>query len=181
MRSCFPPLSSSPTAPKQLHRERYTRTSSSSRLAVFSVSAVAVLLLVAAARGAGKAERDANDGLEVDPSLLAALHWRSLGRAVFGRRVVDVAGVPGNPNIIYVANSSGGLWKSTSGDTTFESIFNDGNTLALGAIALDPNNPNVVYAGTGGGTIRNTASYGDGIYKTLDGGETWKHLGRSAH
>jgi photosystem II stability/assembly factor-like uncharacterized protein len=90
---------------------------------------------------------------------------------------VDVAGVPGDPNIIYVAHSSGGLWRSTNGGTTFTSIFNQGNTLALGAIALDPTNPEVVYAGTGEGTVRNTASYGDGIYKTLDGGKTWKHLG----
>jgi photosystem II stability/assembly factor-like uncharacterized protein len=109
--------------------------------------------------------------------LLAGLRWRSIGPAVFGGRVVDVAGVPGKPNLIYVAHSSGGLWKSSNGGTTFTSIFNDGNTLSLGAIALDPNNPNVVYAGTGEGTVRNTASYGDGIYKTLDGGKTWRHLG----
>lgn len=118
-----------------------------------------------------------SDSPEVTPEILSGLHWRSIGPAVFGGRVVDVAGVPGNPDIIYVAHSSGGLWKSTNGGTTFRSIFNDGNTLALGAIALDPSNPNVVYAGTGEGTVRNTASYGDGIYKTLDGGATWQHLG----
>lgn len=147
------------------------------RLMIFCVSATAVFLLVAVARGARKAARGPGNAIKVDASLLAGLHWRSIGPAVFGGRVVDVAGVRGNPNIIYVAHSSGGLWKSTNGGTTFESIFNDGNTLALGAIALDPDNPNVVYAGTGEGTVRNTASYGDGIYKTLDGGKTWKHLG----
>ncbi|HWG59558.1 MAG TPA: hypothetical protein VN661_10985 [Candidatus Acidoferrales bacterium] len=136
----------------------------------------AVVIAISCAGLLWAAQNDSGP-LKVDPSVLAGLHWRSIGPAVFGGRVVDVAGVPGNPNIIYVAHSSGGLWKSTNGGTTFQSVFNDGNTLALGAIALDPRNPNVVYAGTGEGTIRNTASYGDGIYKTLDGGATWKHLG----
>ncbi len=124
-----------------------------------------------------QAAGNAVDSARITPEIFEGLHWRSIGPAVFGGRVVDVAGVPGNPNVIYVAHSSGGLWKSTNGGTTFNSVFNDGNTLALGAIALDPNNPNVVYAGTGEGTVRNTASYGDGIYKTTDGGKTWKHLG----
>lgn len=114
---------------------------------------------------------------KVDPEMLQALRWRSIGPAVFGGRVTDVSGVPGNPNIIYVAHSSAGLFKSTNGGTTFESIFNDGNTLSIGAIAVAPDNPDVVYVGTGEGTGRNSASFGDGLYKTMDGGHTWKHLG----
>lgn len=141
-------------------------------VAVCGLSAAMFLVILAAWAG-GKA----SDAMQVDSSLLAGLHWRAIGPAVFGGRVVDVAGVAGDPNIIYVAHSSGGLWKSTNGGTTFTSVFNDGNTLALGAIAVDPKNRDVVYAGTGEGTVRNTASYGDGIYKTLDGGRTWKHLG----
>lgn len=135
-----------------------------------------VIIAVSCAGWLYAAQRNSRSA-KVSPSVLAGLHWRSIGPATFGGRVVDVAGVPGNPDILYVAHSSGGLWKSSNGGTTFQSIFNDGNTLALGAIALDPRNPNVVYAGTGEGTVRNTASYGDGIYKTLDGGATWRHLG----
>src|SRR6185312_12944226 len=86
-------------------------------------------------------------------------------------------GVPGNPNIIYVAHSSAGLFKSTNGGTTFESVFNDGNTLSIGAIAVAPGNPDLVYVGTGEGTGRNSASFGDGVYKSMDGGRTWKHVG----
>ncbi|HXW56017.1 MAG TPA: hypothetical protein VEJ67_09730 [Candidatus Cybelea sp.] len=114
---------------------------------------------------------------KIDPQVFEGLRWRSIGPAVFGGRVTDVAGVAGNPNIIYVAHSSAGLFKSTNGGITFDSVFNDGNTLSIGAIALAPDNPEVVYVGTGEGTARNSASFGDGIYKSTDGGRTWKHLG----
>ena len=113
----------------------------------------------------------------VDPAMLSALHWRSIGPAMFGGRVDDVAGVPGNPAILYAAHSTGGLWKSVNGGTTFESVFNTGNTLSVGAVAVSPNNPDVVYIGTGEGFPRNSTSVGDGIYKTTDGGRTWAHLG----
>ena len=113
----------------------------------------------------------------VDPAMLQGLHWRAVGPAVFGGRVVDVAGIPGNPNIFYVAHSSAGLFKTTNGGITLESVFNDGNTLSIGAIAVSPENPDVVYVGTGEGTVRNSASFGDGVYKTMDGGKTWKNLG----
>lgn len=115
--------------------------------------------------------------VKVAPDSLSGLHWRSIGPAVFGGRVDSVMGVPGDPYIIYAGHSTGGLWKSTNGGVTFESVFNTGNTLGVGAIALSPDNPNVIYIGTGEGNPRNSASYGDGIYKSLDGGKTWKHLG----
>lgn len=114
---------------------------------------------------------------KVAPELLGGLVWRSIGPAVFGGRITDVAGVPGDPNILYVAHAAGGLFKSTNGGITFESIFNDGTTLSIGAIALAPNNPEVIYVGTGEGTARNSVSFGDGIYKSVDGGRTWKNLG----
>ena len=75
---------------------------------------------------------------------LKALTWRSIGPAMFAGRVVDVAGIPGRPEILYVAAASSGLYKSTNGGTTFESVFNDGGTLSIGAIAVQPDNPDVV-------------------------------------
>ncbi|MFQ5790039.1 MAG: hypothetical protein ACE5JI_06115 [Acidobacteriota bacterium] len=116
----------------------------------------------------------------VDPKLLAGLPWRSIGPAVFGGRVTDVAGLPGDRNVLYVAHASAGLFKSTNGGITFESIFDEGHTLSIGAIALAPENPEVIYAGTGEGNPRNSTSFGDGLYKSLDGGKTWKHLGLEA-
>ncbi len=114
---------------------------------------------------------------QVPAKLLSGLHWRSIGPAVFGGRVTDVAGVPGDPYLFYVAHSTGGVFKTTDGGITFHSIFNHGNTLSVGAIALDPRNPQVIYVGTGEGNPRNSASFGDGIYKSFDGGKTWQHLG----
>src|SRR5581483_7857985 len=87
----------------------------------------------------------------VNPSTLSALRWRSVGPAMFAGRVDDVAGVPGNPNILYVAGSTSGLWKSTNGGVTFDSVFNDGGSLSIGAVAISPDNPDIVYIGTGEG------------------------------
>lgn len=115
--------------------------------------------------------------VKVQPKLLKGLKWRSIGPAHFGGRVADVVGVPGDPNIIYVGHSTAGLYKSTNGGTTFKSVFNEGNTLSIGAIAISPKNQEVLYVGTGEGDPRNSTSFGDGVYKSVDGGRTWKHLG----
>src|SRR6266567_1561751 len=113
----------------------------------------------------------------VNPSVVSGLRWRSIGPAMFAGRVDDVAGIPGDPNILYAAHSTAGLFKSTNGGVTFASVFNDGNTLSVGAVAVAPDNPEVVYIGTGEGFPRNSTSVGDGIYKSEDGGRTWKHMG----
>ncbi len=138
----------------------------------------ALLTLIALALGFASARPGAAQSPRfVTPSMLKALHWRSIGPAVFGGRVVSVAGVPGDPNIIYVAHSSAGLFKSVDGGVTFHSIFNHQDVLSMGAVAIDPQNPSIVYAGTGEGNPRNSASFGDGVYRSTDGGKTWQHLG----
>jgi len=113
----------------------------------------------------------------VDPASLKALHWRGIGPTVFGGRVTAVAGVPGRPNIIYVGHASGGVFKSTDGGIRFESVFEHATTSSIGAMALSPSNPDVVFVGTGEGDPRNSASFGDGIYRSRDGGRTWQHVG----
>ena len=110
-------------------------------------------------------------------AILETLSWRSIGPAVMGGRTVDVAGIAGDPSTVYMATASGGLFKTTNHGTTWRSIFESGNTLSLGAVAVAPSDTNVVYIGTGENNPRNSASIGDGVYKSVDGGETWTHLG----
>ncbi|MDZ7292678.1 MAG: hypothetical protein ONB44_17765 [candidate division KSB1 bacterium] len=113
----------------------------------------------------------------MDTALFGRLEWRSIGPAIMGGRTTDVEGVPGNPNIVYVATASGGLWKTTNGGINWAPIFERQNTISIGDIALDPNNPEVIYVGTGESNTRNSVSFGDGVYKSTDGGKTWQHLG----
>ena len=108
---------------------------------------------------------------------LAGLEWRSIGPANMGGRTADVEGVPGDPNIVYVATASGGLWKTTNGGTTWKPIFERQGTLSIGDIALAPSNPDIVWVGTGESNVRNSVSFGDGVYKSTDGGKTWQHMG----
>ncbi len=111
------------------------------------------------------------------------LEWRNLGPANMGGRVTDVEGVAGNPNIVYVASASGGLWKTTNGGVRWTPVFERQGTISIGDIALEPGNPEVVWLGAGESAVRNSVSFGDGVYKSTDGGRTWRHMGLrdSAH
>jgi photosystem II stability/assembly factor-like uncharacterized protein len=110
-------------------------------------------------------------------SALSRLEWRSIGPANMGGRIADVEGVPGDPNVVYVASASGGLWKTTNGGTTWKPIFERQGTISIGDIALAPGNPDVIWVGTGESNVRNSVSFGDGVYKSTDGGNTWQHMG----
>ncbi|HJP90807.1 MAG TPA: hypothetical protein VJ875_02560 [Pyrinomonadaceae bacterium] len=105
------------------------------------------------------------------------LEYRSIGPAIMGGRVADVEGVPGDPNVVYVASASGGLWKTTNGGVTWKPIFERQGTISIGDVALAPSNPEVVWVGTGESNVRNSVSFGDGVYKSTDGGKTWQHMG----
>ncbi len=108
---------------------------------------------------------------------MANLNWRSIGPANMGGRIADVEGVPGNPNIVYVATGSGGIFKTVNGGMSWTPIFDRQNTISVGDIALEPGNSEVIWVGTGEGNPRNSVSFGDGVYKSTDGGKTWKHMG----
>ncbi len=113
----------------------------------------------------------------VDTKVFDRLEWRSIGPANMGGRTADVEGVPGNPNIVYVGTASGGVWKTTNGGVKWQPIFERQGTLSVGDIALQPGNPDVVWVGTGEANPRNSVSFGDGVYKSTDGGKTWNHVG----
>ncbi len=105
------------------------------------------------------------------------LEYRSIGPANMGGRVADVESIPGNANVVYVATASGGLWKTVNGGTTWKPIFERQNTISIGDIALAPSNPDVIWVGTGESNTRNSVSFGDGVYKSTDGGKSWQHMG----
>ncbi|MEJ7624041.1 MAG: hypothetical protein WKF34_08595 [Pyrinomonadaceae bacterium] len=108
---------------------------------------------------------------------LGNLSWRSIGPANMGGRVSDIEGVPGNPNIVYVATGAGGIFKTVNAGNTWTPLFDRQNTISVGDIALEPGNPDVIWVGTGESNVRNSVSFGDGVYKSTDGGKNWKHMG----
>jgi photosystem II stability/assembly factor-like uncharacterized protein len=110
---------------------------------------------------------------------LENLEWRNIGPANMMGRVADVESVSGKAEIVYVGSASGGIFKSTNGGTTWKPIFDESEYLSVGDMALEPGNPEVIYVGTGEGNPRNSVSFGNGVYKSTDGGTTWKHLGLS--
>jgi len=92
-------------------------------------------------------------------------------------KVNAVAGVPGNPAVYYFGADGGGVWKTTDGGTVWKPIFDKEPVASIGALALAPSNPKIVYVGTGVNTIFADSAYGDGVYKSVDGGENWQHVG----
>jgi photosystem II stability/assembly factor-like uncharacterized protein len=119
---------------------------------------------------------------DLNSSLFERLEFRSIGPASMGGRITDVEGVAGRPELVYVATASGGLFKTTNAGTTWTPIFDHQSTISIGNIAVDPHNPDVVWLGAGEANARNSVSFGDGVYKTLDGGKTWRNLGlRDTH
>jgi photosystem II stability/assembly factor-like uncharacterized protein len=112
-----------------------------------------------------------------DASLFQRLEFRSIGPSTMGGRITDIEGIPGKPGLVYVATASGGLWKTKNGGTTWTPIFDHASTISIGNIAVDPHNSDVVWLGSGEANARNSVSFGDGVYKTLDGGKTWRNLG----
>jgi photosystem II stability/assembly factor-like uncharacterized protein len=103
--------------------------------------------------------------------------WREAGPAIAGGRVTSVAGSTRDPNLYYLGAAGGGVWKSTSGGAAWTPVFDGENVGAIGAVAIDPNDDDTVWVGTGESNPRNDVSYGDGIYKSTDGGKTWSNAG----
>lgn len=168
-----------------------------------SIWLVASLLLVAAAvpalshfGGSSPANADATTNslaampvppappaMPTDPNLqgvLGNLTMRNLGPATMGGRIDDFAVDETNSDVMFVGTAAGGVFKTTNGGTTWMPIFEHEVSASIGAIAIAPSSHNTVYVGTGEGNNRQSASYGAGMYKSLDGGRTWTHIGLDA-
>src|SRR5947207_14930644 len=108
---------------------------------------------------------------------LKDLRWRNIGPAIMGGRIDDIEVAETNPRAIYVGTATGGVFKSENNGTTWQSIFDNQTTSSIGDIAIAPSNPSVVWVGTGEANNRQSSSWGDGVYKSTDGGKTWKNMG----
>ncbi|HET9029345.1 MAG TPA: hypothetical protein VFN49_04145 [Candidatus Aquilonibacter sp.] len=112
----------------------------------------------------------------VPSSALGALSWRSIG-PYRGGRAIAVTGVPGEPDHFYFGSVDGGVWESTNAGRTWSPIFDDQTIGSIGAIAVAPSNTKIIYVGSGEADMRSDIGYGNGMYKSTDGGKTWSHIG----
>ena len=152
--------------------------------------ATAVLIFVSAVGAQAPATPTAPakttpEAFNADSARLVELPWRGIGPAVTSGRVVDFA-VPEGPSdrlsgrlgeMFYVASASGGVWKTVNGGTTWEPIFDHQGTISVGDIAVAPSNPDIIWVGTGEANNQRSSSWGDGVYKSENGGKTWTNMG----
>jgi photosystem II stability/assembly factor-like uncharacterized protein len=111
------------------------------------------------------------------PETVANLHFRNIGPATMSGRVVDLAVVEANPTTFYVATATGGVWKTTNNGVTFTPVFEREAVHSVGAIAVSQADTNQVWVGTGERANRQSNSWGDGVYRSTDGGKTWRNMG----
>jgi photosystem II stability/assembly factor-like uncharacterized protein len=124
-----------------------------------------------------KADEKKEESKHYLDTLDIGLTWRSVGPAITSGRIGDLAVHPENRSIYYVAVASGGVWKTVNAGTIYEPVFDSQGSYSIGCITLDPNNPNVVWVGTGENNNQRSVGYGDGVYKSNDGGKSWENMG----
>ncbi|MGB6336024.1 MAG: glycosyl hydrolase [Thermoanaerobaculia bacterium] len=149
------------------------------RLHFFVVLVVCALLIVPAVMAAKKAaaEESAEEKDILSAGTFSGLQFRGLGPAIASGRISEIAVDPRNPKIYYVAVSSGGVWKTVNSGTTWTPIFDNEGSYSIGTVTVDPNNPLIVWVGTGENNSQRSVAYGDGVYKSMDGGKSWKNVG----
>ena len=108
---------------------------------------------------------------------LNTFKYRSIGPALTSGRIADLAVNPDNISEFYVAAAAGGVWKTTNAGITFKPVFENEGSYSIGCITMDPNNHNVIWVGTGENNNQRSVSFGDGVYKSEDGGESWTNMG----
>ena len=124
-----------------------------------------------------KSKSDDSKKFELTENMLKMLSFRSVGPAAYSGRISDLAVNPDNFSEYYVGVASGGLWKTVNHGTTFKPIFDKQAVYSIGCLAMDPNNSNVLWVGTGENNSQRNLAYGDGVYKTTDGGKSFTNMG----
>lgn len=142
---------------------------------VSRLTAIAAVTLLAFSLRAQPASETAANSLS--PEWVSTFDWRLIGPANMSGRIVDLAVYEANPKIYYVASASGGLLKTVNNGVTFEHQFDHESSVSIGDVAVAATNPDIVWVGTGEQNPRNSVSWGDGVYKSTDGGKTWENMG----
>ncbi|MFO7762859.1 MAG: hypothetical protein R6V61_03915 [Wenzhouxiangellaceae bacterium] len=146
----------------------------SGRVPAFSLAGAALLVLVSLTAPAVAQQ----DGESADPAaVFGGLEVRNIGPAVTSGRISDFAMHPDSWQVFYAAVSSGGVWKTENGGMTWAPIFDNEGSYSTGVVELDPRNPDTVWVGTGENNAQRSVGFGDGVYKSLDGGRSWKNMG----
>src|SRR5689334_15858577 len=140
------------------------------RTSLLAISAIGIPVVWMAAQTAP---------VRLTPDLLRDLHLRNITGTFSSGRIADVAVDPRNRSVWYVATGSGGLWKTTNHGISFQPVFDEGGAYSLGCVVVDPKNPDTIWLGTGENQAQRAIGYGDGVYKSTDGGRTWKRMGLS--
>ncbi len=149
------------------------------RILIGTRAILIILALSLSLLGAQEKKGQAQESLFSKLSL-GELKFRGIGPALTSGRISDFAVNPKNKSEYFVASSSGGVWKTTNAGTTFESVFDGEGSYSIGCVVMDPRNHNVVWVGTGENNNQRSVAYGDGVYKSEDGGKTWKNLALKA-
>ncbi len=136
-----------------------------------------LLMLLSTSFFAISAEKDEKPSPGLNESSLKGLEWRSVGPAMTAGRIADIAVNQKDRSQWYVAVGSGGVWKTNNRGTTWEPVFDSEASYSIGCVTIDPNNPETVWVGTGENVSGRHVGYGDGIYKSLDGGKSWTNMG----
>ena len=129
------------------------------------------------------AATDADNQAKATHNAIAEYPVRGIGPAFMGGRIADIAVDPRRPSTWFVAVGSGGVWKTVNAGTTWTPLFDKETSYSIGCLTLDPSAPDTVWVGTGEAVSGRHVAWGDGVYRSLDGGTTWEHMGldRSEH
>lgn len=136
-----------------------------------------IALFFSTALNAQKNSSKASNSYWLKSNQLSGLKFRSIGPALTSGRISDLAVNPNNHNEYYVAVASGGVWKTNNHGATYKPIFDKEKSYSIGCITIDPNQASTLWVGTGENNNQRSVAYGDGVYKSMDAGKSWKHMG----
>ncbi|MCB9246561.1 MAG: glycosyl hydrolase [Flavobacteriales bacterium] len=142
------------------------------------LASILILIIICTSAQNGFAQKRSTEKPDSVKNIsLSGLKFRGIGPAITGGRIVDIAVDPQNPYTYFVASGHGSLWKTENSGTTFFPAFDGQSAFAIGAVEIDPQNPKIVWVGTGEHNNQSNVIYGDGVYRSEDGGKSWKNMG----